>query len=90
MVEVGSSLANSKNKFISPGYTCPKEITKNNWIGGFQYDDQFSVKQSKGYGGTLITVTRIDKSIAWGMDLRFECCRSGRFYINFCQLVSIL
>ena len=69
-VDVGSSRSISKAASVDPAYYCPDRVSKDEWLGGAEYDDTYGVEQK---GGDL-TVTRTDDADAhgWGMDLQIE------------------
>ena len=59
---------------------CPKEITKDNWIIGSDWKDDwkqaadtYSVEQRR----TTLTITRTDANHGWGLKLAFHCCFQG-------------
>ena len=74
VVNVGTGSSNSKTVHGKIEYECPKSVDRHNWFGGESYKDSFSVDQK----GAQITVTRVDASGGWGMDLKFECCKAGK------------
>ena len=79
-IEVGSSTSNAKSIELQV-HQCPTTVNKNNWLGGYTYDDTFSVTVVN----SVIIVKRTDKIEGWGMNLRFQCtmyckiCPSGRY-----------
>ena len=64
---------NTKTKSIGKEYICPSIVDKDNWLEGHTYGDTFSVEQT----ADKVIVKRTDKDEAWGMDLKFKCCRKG-------------
>jgi len=58
---------------IVPGYKCPAYVDKNNWLGGYDYGDQFVVDQQ----GQNLKVYRDGCNVeqSWGLELGFKCCK---------------
>ena len=67
---MGSSRGETKNVTVSTEHTCPVVVNEDNWLGGENHPDTFSVEQFE----TYMIVTRTDLSTGWQMDLIFECC----------------
>lgn len=74
-VVVGSSEKRRKRVRISINdLTCPKSVTKQNWITpNANFDDKFQITQSA--SGSSIIVDRLDKNHGWGMNLIIRCCQ---------------
>merc|ERR1712156_140348 len=75
---MGSSGEHSKTVDMPDEYKCPQTVSKSNWdkaAAGWAANvgDSMSTSQS---GGKL-TVTRNGHSGGWGMNLKFQCCKSG-------------
>jgi len=51
--------------------SCPAEINKGNWFGGFRYPDRFKITVGQDTG--KITAYRLDHNGGWGMGLSFYC-----------------
>ena len=78
-----TAAAPSKTVFTSivAPVKCPTTLNKDNWLGGYNYPDKYSVKTSAiGVTNISTTITREDldkggkKSVGWGMALSFQCC----------------
>ena len=78
-----TAAAPSKTVFTSivVPVTCPTTLNKDNWLGGYEYADTYSVKTSEiGRTNISTTITREDldkkgkKAVGWGMALSFRCC----------------
>ena len=76
IVHVGPSETASRNVEMAllaqpPPVVCPKNVSKDNWLGGHLYNDQFEVVRQ----GERLTVSRLDlPGEGWGLPLQFMCC----------------
>ncbi|KAK7235826.1 hypothetical protein SO694_00064010 [Aureococcus anophagefferens] len=65
----------SKRAALRADATCPRLVDRDGWLGGWTFDDRFSVDQD----GRDLVVTRLPEmgvpmSHGWALDLEFVCC----------------
>ena len=74
-VRVGPNHGPSKRAALRTDATCPRLVDRDGWLGGWTFDDRFSVDQD----GRDLVVTRLPEmgvpmSHGWALDLEFVCC----------------
>jgi len=71
---VGPNPGGRKVFTVPEGYYCPSTVSKENWMGGYNYGDSFTLIQN----GQEVEVLRdgCGHNNAWGIPLQFDCCRA--------------
>ena len=58
---------------VQPSHVCPTTVSRNNWLGGDTYGDNFAVTQDAN-GISVVRTDTGNTDQGWGMNLRFKCC----------------
>ena len=77
-MDIGRKDKGPKELSFDEEYKCPTVVDKTVWLNQEEYPDTFSVEQR----GMKIIVTRTDTgdaTIGWGMFLKIECCKDGKY-----------